>query len=289
MPRGIYKRMPRMQKNNCNSSTISNNGPNFYLVSNETDQEIDARLKEVFDVVTCMTESACKGLTRALIISGPPGLGKSFTVEKVVSEYDYTGKRAVICKGFIRPTGLYKTLYEYRHKGNVLVFDDCDSVFQDSDALNLLKAACDTSNKRRIMWGCESRMTDSDGSPLPWSFEFEGSVIFITNYDFDQAIESNTKLSEHFKALISRSHYIDIGLKSVRDFLMRISQVVESGMLLDRGLSTYQQNEVLTFMSDNATKLRELTLRMVIKIAELYITQPIKWKLIAKLSLFKKV
>jgi len=284
MPRGIYERMPRMQKNSSTTRT----GPTLSLVSYETDEEIDLRLKEVFDIVSCLTNAACNGQSRAMIVSGPAGLGKSFTVEKIVSEYDDTGKRAAICKGFIRPTGLYKSLYEYRHKGNVLVFDDCDSVFQDSDALNLLKAACDTSTKRRIMWGCESRMTDSDGSPLPWSFEFEGSIIFITNYDFDQAIENNSKLSEHFKALISRSHYIDVGLKSVRDYLIRISQVVESGMLKDRGLNDDQQKEVLTFMAENATKLRELTLRMVIKISELYMTQPNKWKTIAKLSLFKK-
>ena len=283
MPRGIYKRTPRQSKQN---SLIT---PRIMsTLVTETDEQIDARLKEMFDIVGIMASSACKGQARALIVSGPAGLGKSFTVESVVSDYDDTGKKAAICKGFIRPTGLYKTLYEYRHKGDVIVFDDCDSVFQDGDALNLLKAACDTTERRRIMWGAETRMTDVDGAPLPWSFEFEGSVIFITNYDFDQAIEGGSRFSEHFKALISRSHYIDVGLRSVRDYLIRIKQVVGMGMLKDRGLNEFQQEEVIDYIFDNACALRELTLRMVIKVAELYVTEPIRWKSIAKVSLLKR-
>jgi hypothetical protein len=283
LPRGIYKRTPRQSKQN---SLIT---PRIMsTLVTETDEQIDARLREMFDIVGIMASSACRGQARALIVSGPAGLGKSFTVESVVSDYDDTGKKAAICKGFIRPTGLYKTLYEYRHKGDVIVFDDCDSVFQDGDALNLLKAACDTTERRRIMWGAETRMTDVDGAPLPWSFEFEGSIIFITNYDFDQAIEGGSRFSEHFKALISRSHYIDVGLRSVRDYLIRIKQVVGMGMLKDRGLNDFQQEEVIDYIFDNACALRELTLRMVIKVAELYVTEPTRWKSIAKVSLLKK-
>jgi len=281
MPRGVYQRKSKL-KNDLITPRI------MTTVVTESDEQIDARLKEMFDIVGVMAQSACKGQARAMIVSGPAGLGKSFTVEQVVSDYDDTGKKAAICKRFIRPTGLYKTLYEYRHKGDVIVFDDCDSVFQDADALNLLKAACDTTERRRIMWGAETRMTDADGSPLPWSFEFEGSVIFITNYDFDQAIEGGSRLSEHFKALISRSHYIDVGLRSVRDYLIRIKQVVEMGMLKERGLTASQQKEVIDYIFDHAFQLRELTLRMVIKVAELYTTEPTRWKSIAKVSLFKK-
>ena len=281
MPRGVYVRKKKIKEATLHAM------PRMSLVVTETDAQIDQRLRERFDVLDVMAKSACKGNTRAMIVSGPPGLGKSFTVEKAVEQYDNTGKKAVICKGFIRPSGLFKTLYEYRHPGNVIVFDDCDAVFQDADALNLLKVACDTTEKRRIMWGSETRMTDAEGSPLPWSFEFEGSVIFITNFDFDYGIESGSKLAEHFKALVSRAHYIDTGMKSVRDYLVRIKQVVDAGMLRDRGLTKTQEQEIVDYIYEHAPKLRELTLRVVIKLASLYITERSQWRDIAKITLHK--
>jgi hypothetical protein len=282
MPKGVYERKPRIKKDDFAT-------PRMSMVVTETDDQIDTRLRSRFRTVGIMAKSACDGITRSLIVSGPPGLGKSFTVEKIVSDYDKSGKKAVICKGYVRPTGLYKTLYEYRHAGNVIVFDDCDSAFQDMDALNLLKAACDTTEKRRLMWGAETRMTDANGKPMPWSFDFEGSIIFITNYDFDAAIAANNKFSEHFNALISRSHYIDTGMKSIRDYLVRIQQVVDEGMLDDMGLTAYQQRDIIDFVFDNAPKFRELTLRMVIKLAGLYNISRTEWKTMASVTLFKKV
>ena len=281
MPRGVYVRKPKTKLD------LDAAMPRMSLVVNETDEQIDARLRDRFDILDVMTRSACKGQTRAMIVSGPAGLGKSFTVERAVADYDDSGKKAVICKGFIRPTGLYKTLYAYRHPGDVIVFDDCDSVFQDADALNLLKAACDTTERRRIMWGAETRMTDDSGAPLPWSFEFEGSIIFITNFDFDVGVESGSRFSEHFKALISRAHYIDTGMKSIRDYLVRIKQVVDAGMLEDRGLSKSETKEILDYIFENAPKLRELTLRVVIKLASLYVTERKRWQDIAKITLHK--
>lgn len=281
MPRGVYVRKPRLKVD------VDTAMPRMSLVVTETDEQIDTRLRERFDILDVMTRSACKGQTRAMIVSGPAGLGKSFTVERAVSDYDSTGKKAVICKGFIRPTGLYKTLYAYRHPGDVIVFDDCDAVFQDADALNLLKAACDTTERRRIMWGAETRMTDDEGAPLPWSFEFEGSIIFITNFDFDVGMQGGSKFTEHFKALISRAHYIDTGMKSIRDYLVRIKQVVDEGMLTDRGLKDHEIQQILNYIFDNAPKLRELTLRVVIKLASLYVTEPRRWKDIAKITLHK--
>jgi hypothetical protein len=281
MPRGVYVR-----KKKINDAAL-HAMPRMSLVVNETDAQIDQRLRQRFDVLEIMSKSACRGDTRAMIVSGPAGLGKSFTVERAVEQYDNSGKKAVICKGFIRPSGLYKTLYAYRHPGNVIVFDDCDSVFQDADALNLLKAACDTTERRRIMWGAETRMTDDAGTPLPWSFEFEGSIIFITNFDFDYGIESGSKLTEHFKALVSRAHYIDTGMKTVRDYLVRIKQVVDAGMLSDRGLSKSEEKEIVDYIFTHAPKLRELTLRVVIKLASLYVTEPKQWRDIAKITLHR--
>lgn len=234
----------------------------------ETDAQISKRLAARFEVLDKMTNACLKGIARSLIVSGPAGLGKSFTVEKALEKIDE--KRYAICKGFVRPTGLYQMLYAYRHENNVLVFDDCDSVFQDKDALNILKAACDTTERRVIMWGSETRMVGDDGETLPRSFEFKGTVIFITNFDFDMAIQSASSLSEHFNAMVSRSHYIDTGMKTRRDYIVRMRQVVEAGMLADKGFTQSESDEIMTFIEKNQLRMRELTLRMVLKIASLY-------------------
>lgn len=292
MPRGVPKAGYRRTKNQKNGpvNTVfspARMAPPVVEVTRETDSEIDAKLRTRFDIINIMTKSACHGTTRALIISGPAGLGKSFAVEHELQTYDPAGVSTCLVKGFMRPTGLYKTLYNYRHPGNVIVFDDCDSIFFDTDALNLLKSACDTTEKRRICWGAETRMTDDEGSPLPWSFDFEGSIVFITNFDFDYAIETGGRSKEHFEAMISRAHYIDTGMKSMRDYLIRIRQVVDMGMLSDRGFTKHEQKEIMDYLFEYAPKLRELTLRMVIKLSSIYRSNHVRWKEIAKVTLWK--
>jgi hypothetical protein len=290
MPRGVPKAGFRNMNKNSDVKTVYSaariSAP-VAPVSNETDEQIDKRLRSRFDIVNIMARSACSGATRSLFVSGPAGLGKSFSIEEVVKDYDPAERKTVIAKGFMRPTGLYKLLYAYRKPGNVIVFDDADSIFFDPDALNLIKAACDTTDRRRICWGAETRMTDDAGAPLPWSFDFEGSIIFITNYDFDWAVNTGHRLKEHFEALISRSHYIDTGMKSVRDYLIRIKQVVEGGMLRDRGFRPDEEKEIVEYVMANHASLRELTLRIVIKLAGLYRAEKTRWKDIAKVTLHK--
>lgn len=289
MPKGVPKSGFRNTKKSQERFAVARQSIHQPIVPAvvETDEEILEKLKTRFDVISVMTESSLKGLCRSLIVSGPAGLGKSYTVEQTLQANDPEEKRSVICKGYTRATGLYKLLYQYRHKGNVIVFDDCDSVFFDNDALNLLKSACDTTDRRRIYWGAETRMQDDDGSLLPTQFEFEGSVILITNFNFDTAIENGSKLSAHFEAMISRAHYIDTAMHSTRDYLIRIKQVVSEGMLRDMGMSEKDEETILGFMFENASKLRELTLRMVVKIANIYQSDRTKWERIAKITLFK--
>lgn len=256
-------------------------------VSNETDEQILARLHDRFSALTVMAEATVYGHNRSLIISGPAGLGKSYSVERILEKAeDEEDLVTVTVKGFIRPTGLYKLFYENRFKNSVIVFDDADSIFADDVALNLLKAACDSTEKRRLSWLAETRMEDEDGERLPRNFEFEGSVIFITNYDFDEMIARGTRLAPHFEALISRSHYLDLAMKTKRDYFVRIKQVIGYGML-DESLSKAQQTELISFIEKNIDKLRELSLRMVVKLAGLQNMDSKNWQALAKITCMK--
>lgn len=251
----------------------------------ETDDQIDQRIAERFQILNLLTISCMAGDSRSLIVSGPAGLGKSYTVENALADWDPDGYNHSIIKGYVRATGLVKMLYQYREMGQVLVFDDADTIFFDDTSLNLLKAVCDTTEQRRVSWLSEGKLIDdSSGEIIPRSFDFDGTVIFITNYDFDAMISKNHKLTPHLNALISRSHYIDLSMKTRRDYLVRIRQVIRSGMLSD--LSETQREDVINFIENNHSRLRELSLRMAVKIGNLR-KMNVEWEKLAYVTCCK--
>ncbi len=283
MPRGVPANGVRMTKKVREAMLTSNVMPQLQF---ETDAEIDARLRERFEILDVLTQAALFGDARSVIVSGPAGLGKSFNVDKVLASWDPEQINHTIVKGFVRPTGLYKMLYDHREKGKVLVFDDADSVFFDDVALNLLKGVCDTTDIRRVSWLAETRMETDDGEPLPRSFIFEGTIVFITNLDFDDMIDRGHKLAPHMAALVSRSHYIDLAMKTKRDYLVRIRQVVADGMLRDQGLNASQEAEVMAYIEEKQNVLRELSLRMAVKIGNLVRTGT-NWRKLANVTCCK--
>lgn len=279
MPRGVYERKKKVD------DELEFGG--FLPDTNESDQEILAKLQERFDILELMTRTAISGQTKALIVSGPPGLGKSYTVEKEMEDWDPTGERYTIVKGYVRPTGLYKLLWQHRRPNNIIVFDDSDKVFTDDNSLNFLKTVCDTTETRRVSYLAETKLFDEKESMnIPNSFVFEGTIIFITNTDFDRYINSNHRLAPHLSALVSRSHYIDLAMRTRRDFIVRIKQVVAIGLLAQQGLDFQQQKDVVDFIDEHKYDLRELSLRMAIKIGNLRKTFPDSWKKMAKITCF---
>ena len=254
----------------------------------ETDAEIIERMRERFAILDDMTRACKKGDVRAMIVSGPPGVGKSFGVEAVLSKHDvFAGiaaneklKKYEIVKGAMSALGLYKKLYEYRGKKHILVFDDCDSVLLDDLSLNILKAALDSSKKRTIHWNTDSRLLREES--VPNSFEFEGGCIFITNIKFDNV--KSKKLRDHLEALESRCHYLDLTIDSERDKILRIKQIVGDGMLNDYNFSSDEQSEIINFIDHNKKRLRELSLRMVLKIADLKKSFPERYQRVAEVS-----
>lgn len=256
----------------------------------ETDEEVMTRIGERFEILHEMTKAAASGDIRAMIVSGPPGVGKSFGVEQEVERaclFDQVaGKklRAEVIKGAVTPVALYCTLFKYSDPNSLLVFDDCDSVFHDDVSLNLLKAALDSGKKRKISWLADSRTLRSEG--VPESFNFHGSIVFITNLKFDH-VKSN-KLRDHLEALQSRCHYLDLTLDTMRDKFLRIKQIAKTGELFaDYNFDDVGQVELLEFMHDNRNKLREMSLRMAIKIADLKKSFPLKWKALASTTCMK--
>lgn len=258
----------------------------------ETDEEAMDRIAKRFAVLDEMTKAAINSDIRAMIVSGPPGVGKSFGVEtqlEKASMFDkLAGKRVryEIVKGAMTALGLYAQLYKYSDKKNVLVFDDCDSVFQDELSLNILKAALDSGKRRRICWNSDSSMLRREG--IPDQFNFEGSAIFITNLKFENV--KSKKLQDHLEALQSRCHFLDLTVDTERDKMLRIKQVhrdSDGGLFRDYNFEEGQADEIFSFMQDNKNKLHELSLRMCLKIADLVKISP-NWKMLAETTCMKR-
>ena len=256
----------------------------------ETDEETIDRLRERFDMLEDMTKAAKKGDVRAMIVSGPPGDGKSFGVEKVLGKHDLIatlGEKAPryeVVKGAMSAIGLYCKLYNYADKDNVLVFDDCDSVLLDDLSLNILKAALDSKKNRRIHWNTDSFKLRNEG--VPDSFEFKGSAIFITNIKFDNV--KSKKLRDHLEALESRCHYIDLTIDTEREKMLRIKQITGDGMLDEYALPEGTVDDIVDFVDVNKKRLRELSLRTVLKVADLAKAFPDKWEAMAENTVMRR-
>ncbi len=257
--------------------------------ADETDEQIIERTRKRFDILEDMTQAVKEGTVRAMIVTGPPGVGKSFGVDKVLHKEDLfnlMGQRKPkyeVVKGAMSAIGLYCKLYEYADKGNVVVFDDCDSVLLDDLSLNILKAALDSSTKRMIHWNTDSSKLRNEG--VPGSFEFKAGAIFITNIKFDHV--KSKKLQDHLAALESRCHYIDLQMDTEREKVLRIKQIVKDGMLESYEFKNGEQDEVIDFIDDQKKKLRELSLRTVLKIADLRKSFPTNWKEMAEVTVMK--
>jgi len=258
----------------------------------ETDDEIIERLRQRFEILDDMTRAVKKGDVKAMIVTGPPGVGKSFGVEKVLAKHDVFAtvaqneklKKYEVVKGAMSAIGLYKKLYEYSDKKSILVFDDCDSVLLDDLSLNILKAALDSGKKRMIHWNTDSRVLRSEG--VPSSFEFKGGAIFITNIKFENV--KSKKLQDHLEALESRCHYLDLTIDTEREKVLRIKQIVTDGMLADYEFHEWDVDELLQFVDDNKKKLRELSLRTVLKLADLKKSFPDRWKAVADVTVMRR-
>lgn len=256
----------------------------------ESDEEIIERLRVRFDVLKEMTSAVKVGKVKALILVGPPGVGKSHGVNEVLFRsglLDSLGSikpKYEVVKGAMSALGLYQKLYEFSESKNVLVLDDCDSMFFDDVALNILKAALDTTKSRTISWNTDSRVLKSDG--IPTKFEFKGGVIFITNLKFSNV--RSKKLQDHLAALESRCHYIDLQIDTDREKMLRIKQIVKDGMLDEYELDDSDKESIVEFIDENREGMRELSLRTVLKCADLHQSFPERWKEVAKITVMKR-
>ena len=247
----------------------------------ESDESIANRIKDTYESMSLLIESIADNSITSLCISGGAGLGKSYTVNKILREYNGSDYGFVFHSGYLKASHLYRLLWENREKGQVIVIDDAD-IWGDETALQLCKAALELKETRTISWGSEKVFESQDGDIIPRYFSYEGSIIFLTNINIRKIISSDGKNAAHLSALESRSMVFDMNINSKREYLHIIKKKVNDGMLKGRGLSQSDGDRIVEFLEENMNHFRDLSLRMVEKIAILYKAKPNDWEKIVK-------
>jgi hypothetical protein len=217
--------------------------------------------------------------TPSCIITGEGGLGKSHTVMNALNDIgltdismeesnediaDSTTYRVI--KGYSTAKGLFRLLFENRE--SILVFDDCDSVLENSDAVNLLKGALDSFDKRIITWNSMSFSDD-----LPRTFEFKGGVIFISNLSAD-------KISQ---ALVSRAMAVDLSM-TVDQKIERMHHILYQPSFLPN-ISLEEKLDAISLIREMKDQAKEISLRTLIKVSKIRSSGNDNWKDLAAYTL----
>jgi GTPase SAR1 family protein len=230
------------------------------------------RLDQAYESVQTYIKNIANGELRSLIVNGPPGVGKSAMVEKFLKKYKTSNQKFV--SGQMTSFALYQNLYQNKDKGQVLVLDDVDSIFGNTEGLNILKAAMDTTRQRRISWESNTMMLSELG--LPKVFNFNGSVVLITNVGFGGAM---TKQMAHLNALKDRSYCIPIADGGGNSAYKQIAyMIIRHDILAQYQLTDAVKAELLEYINTNLDNLYTVSLRTAIKLAEIYRLNPTGWR-----------
>lgn len=252
-------------------------------VKARTDIEVLTDLKDRFDMLGKLTKGSTKGDIRSMVVTGAPGVGKTYTVSNILENTPNIVTESV--SGAISAVELYKLGYRNRKHGNVIVLDDADSIFTDEDALNILKALCDSSPIRKVSWMKDSNTLRQDD--VPQTYDFHGSFIFISNLDFQKYVDmGSNKYVTHFEALMSRSLYLDLRLHDRQAISLWIEHIATGGKLFTReGVKPDMGVKILGFIKQHRDDLRELSLRTVMKLCALAKSHPTEWEKMGRVLL----
>jgi hypothetical protein len=217
-------------------------------------------INQRFGFLNDLTTMVVSGITPSLIVVGEGGLGKTHSVSKTIEANDLYDSEYVFFKGYSTARGLYNTLYD--NNGKLIVFDDCDSVLDDKVAVNILKSALDSYEKRTISW--VSKMNKSD--EYPQHFDFTGRIIFISN-------KSKEKIDE---AILTRSLTVDLTM-TPDDKVARMESIL-GNILPEYDMDVKQ--DALGFLKSVKDEV-SLNMRMLIMVAKMRLMYPDTWSSLA--------
>ena len=290
--RSYYDRACQGELTRCSPKTWDLSTPSKKQVSKPIKQILNedryVEIQKRFSMLNILGDAIIQGNMNALMVAGAPGVGKTFELERALekAEKNKNIQSYVSIKGTISALILYKTLFENKDKGQIILLDDVDRIYGDEEAMNILKAALDSSVIRKVTWGKNSRFLQDED--VPNTFEYYGQVVFITNVDPDRIIAKDSRMSPHMNALISRSVFLDLCIHEPREIFMRIDQVLKYSTLKeDLNIDENQSSLIIEWMKKHIDRLRSVSIRTVLQLAGFIKTAPNDWEDIAKATLVK--
>lgn len=253
----------------------------------ESDEELETRITETYETMDVLIKAVSANSVNSLIISGAAGLGKSYETNAILHEVNNGEYGYVFHRGYLKATGIFKLLWENRLPGQTIVIDDCDAIFRDEIALNILKAALELKDTRIVSWGSEKEFIDQDGDVIPRHFEYRGNIIFLTNLNISDMASGSSKDAPHLAALESRSLVLDLKIRTKREIMTKIRLTVKQGMLRKMGLNNEAEYLILNFVDKYKDQFKDLNLRTIEKLAILFKLNPATWENMGKSLMIK--
>jgi hypothetical protein len=220
-----------------------------------------------FEFISELVRMVIGGTSKSVIITGSGGLGKTHTVMHELKEAGFQNtdeeQDFEMVKGFATAKSLYRLLYN--NKDRLVIFDDCDSVWDNPTAVSLLKAALDSYETRTLSWLSEIRGDEDD---LPQQFEFTGQIIFV----------SNLRLSELDQAVLSRCLYVDVSMTPAEK-IQRIESIIKDVL---PEMSMVWKKESLDLLKEFADTIGDLNIRTFLKVCEIRNRDSANWRDVAE-------
>lgn len=244
---------------------------------------------ETYETVQTMTEmflTNTESVSRGLLISGDAGMGKTEFVNRGIKATNSQHRVQYIKGSSITAAAMFCLLYESREKGQVIVFDDTDLIHKSAQEvatiLDMLKGATEpTMGERTLSWMRANANPLMIQNNVPMSFDFQGAIIWITN---DRIEDMRKKAKGHWNAISSRFTQVEAWFEDHEKIAYTLYLIEEVKMLGKNctvkkgGYKKEVVEDTLDYMHTNYRQLKDITPRVAIKIADIRMTYPDKWK-----------
>lgn len=266
-----------MASANLKVSVPTTNGQfGIYPSTNPRINPIAKEVQDTFDGIYAQVTSFVQNPNSAIngmIVSGDAGTGKTYNVKKALRDTGHQRNTEYIKGTKLTAASLYVKLYLNRSKHRIVVLDDCDLIHNSEKNLiiPMLLGAADLGQSRDVGWETTRKNDLMKEFNVPHSFQFEGSIIWITN---DRKQEIGKAIKQWKNAIFSRFNFAECNFTDEQKF-MYTSYLVEHLAMLGSNCEEfaggYPSNiiqEAADYMAENYRNLVEVTPRIAIKIAD---------------------